>query len=73
MARDARVLVAEQLLPPAGVPSFAKVADLEMLVATDGRERTDAEFAALFAEAGLRLERCVPTLGPLQIIEAVNA
>jgi hypothetical protein len=25
-----------------GVPSFAKIADLEMLVATDGRERTDA-------------------------------
>ncbi len=73
MARDGRVLVAEQVLPPPGVPSFAKVADLEMLIATDGRERTDAEFAALFAEAGLRLERCVPTLGPLQILEAVHA
>lgn len=73
MARAARVLVLEQVLPPAGVPSFSKIADLEMLVATRGRERTDAEFAELFARAGLRLERCLPTLGPLQILEAVHA
>lgn len=73
MARGARVLVLEQVLPPAGVPSFSKIADLEMLVATHGRERTDAEFADLFAQAGLRLERCLPTPGPLQILEAVHA
>ena len=73
MAPGAKVLVVEQVLAPPGVPSFAKIADLEMLVATDGRERTDAEFGALFAEAGLRLERCLPTLGPLQILEAVHA
>lgn len=73
MAKHAKVLVFEQVLPPPGVPAFAKIADLEMLVATDGRERTDAEFGALFAEAGMRLERCLPTLGPLQILEAVHA
>jgi O-methyltransferase/methyltransferase family protein len=73
MAPGAKVLVLEQVLPPPGVPSFSKIADLEMLVATSGRERTDAEFAQLFAQAELRLARCVPTQGPLQIIEAVHA
>lgn len=69
-----RVLVIEQVVPPPGVPSFAKVLDIEMLVITDGgRERTEAEFAQLFARAGLRLTRVVPTQSPLSVIEAVKA
>jgi hypothetical protein len=38
-----------------------------------GRERTKKEFAALFAEAGLKLTRVVPTKGPLSIVEGVRA
>lgn len=69
-----KVLVLEQVVPPAGVPSFAKLLDMEMLVVTDGgRERTEAEFAALFVKAGLRLTRVVPTHSPLCVIEAVKA
>lgn len=74
MAKGGRVLVIEQILTPPGVPGFAKLLDLEMLVATEGgRERTDSELAALFAHAGLELTRCVPTESPVVIVEAAAA
>ena len=48
--------------------------DIEMLVMTvGGRERTEEEFAALFAASGLRLSRIVPTGRPIAVIEAVPA
>ncbi len=45
-----------------------------MLVANEeGRVRTEAEFRDLFAAAGLRLERVIPTASPNFILEAVAA
>jgi len=41
-----------------------------MLVVTGGIERTEAEYAALFAAAGLRLERVISTRQPISILEA---
>ena len=52
-------------------PHFAKWLDLEMLVFPGGRERTQAEFAALFEGAGFKLTRVVPTESPLCVIEAM--
>jgi len=46
--------------------------DINMLV-IGGRERTKNEFAAIFAEAGLKLTRVVPTKCPLSIVEGVRA
>ena len=58
MANDARVLVIEQELPHHDGWHIAKATDLEMLVDTGaGRERTRAEFEALFTRAGLRVTR----------------
>jgi hypothetical protein len=69
-----RVLLVEIVLPAPGVPSFGKLLDLEMLVMTDGgRERTESEYGALFAAAGLRLERIHPTRAPTSVIEAARA
>ncbi|MET0341658.1 MAG: methyltransferase [Polyangiales bacterium] len=66
-----RVLLVEMVVPPIGEPSFAKLLDLEMLVVADaGKERTEAEFGALLAQAGLRLTRVVPTASPVFVIEA---
>jgi hypothetical protein len=68
---NGRVILVEAPVPPPGTPSFAKLIDLEMLVMTDGgRERTEAEYRALFAEAGLKLEKILPTPRPLAVIEA---
>ena len=47
--------------------------DLEMLVMTSGgRERTAEEFGELFAAAGLRLTRVVPTAGAAFVLEAAR-
>ena len=74
LAPDGRILVVEQVIPPHGVPSLAKLIDVEMLVMTQGGyERTEAEFAELFGRAGLRLARVVPTESPVGVLEAVRA
>jgi hypothetical protein len=44
-----------------------------MLVRTGGRERTETEYRAFLAEAGLRLERIVPTGAAVSLVEAVLA
>ena len=42
-----------------------ELADMEMLVMTDGgRERTEDEYRSLFEAAGLRLTRVHPTSSP---------
>jgi hypothetical protein len=40
-----------------------------MLVVTGGRERTAEEFKELFARAGLKLRRILPTACPLGTVE----
>jgi hypothetical protein len=44
--------------------------DANMLVVTGGTERTEAEYAALFAAAGLRLERVISTGNAISVLEA---
>lgn len=67
-----RVLVIEHLVDADGSPVLWR--DLEMLVMTNGgRERTAAEFAALFARAGLALVRTIPTRSSVVILEGVVA
>jgi hypothetical protein len=73
MQRGGRVLVVEQIVPPWNEWSSIKFGDLEMLVLTHGRERTEAEFRALFTTAGLRLERIVPTASEVSILEGYAA
>ncbi|HET9957017.1 MAG TPA: methyltransferase [Polyangiaceae bacterium] len=74
MPSDARVLIAEQVLPPIGVAHFSKIMDVGVLVMTEGgRERTQAEHAALLESAGLVLVEVTPTPGPLSLVEARRA
>ncbi|WP_241266428.1 methyltransferase [Streptomyces scabichelini] len=64
-----RVLVPTLVLPEekdfSGLPEAQVMAlsDIEMMVLTDGRERTLAEYGRLFADAGLELGRAVPLPG----------
>jgi hypothetical protein len=74
LPRHGRVHVCEMVVSDEPGPSPAKMLDIEMLVMTvGGKERTAAEFAALFAGAGLRLGRIVPTSRPISVIEALPA
>src|SRR5579875_410600 len=63
MADHARVLLIETVVPGPGVPDFAKIQDIEMLVLFGSRERTASEYATLLERAGLRLRRVIPTTG----------
>jgi hypothetical protein len=72
MNEKGRVLVVDNVITPGNDPGWGKLVDIQMLI-IDGRERTKAEFAALFKEAGLKLTRVVPTKCPLSIVEGVRA
>jgi len=67
---NGRVLLLEGVVQPANAPDFSKILDLEMLMFPGGRERTAEEFSALFAGAGFRMTRIVPTASPVCVIEA---
>ena len=69
IAPGGRLCVIETVLPPGNAPSPAKLFDINMLVMAGGRERTEADYAALFAATGFRLLRVVPC-GPTDVIEA---
>jgi hypothetical protein len=65
-----KLLVVEIVIPPPGEPSFGRLLDLEMLMICDGKERSEAEYRELFAGAGFRMTRIVPTEAPVSVIEA---
>jgi hypothetical protein len=65
-----KLVLVEMVIPTEGGDPAAKLLDLEMMVLCDGKERTEAEYAALLAGAGYRLTRVVPTESPAGIIEA---
>ncbi|MEO3977676.1 methyltransferase [Streptomyces sp. CAU 1734] len=73
LAPGGRVLVIDAVVPPGNEPHQAKVLDLMMMTSLTGRERTEADFARLFAEAGLRLEEVVPTPAVASIVVAAAA
>jgi len=73
MAANGRVLLVEAVIQPGPATSFSKYVDLNMLVMTGGRERTEAEYRALLDSAGLRLTRIIPTHTEMSVIEAVQA
>jgi hypothetical protein len=68
-----KVILVEFVIDPGNEPSMSKWIDLEMLTMAGGRERTEAEYAELFAKAGLRLAQVVRTASPQCVIEAVKA
>ena len=71
MAPGAVVLLVERLIGEPNIGFLAAFSDLNMLVGPGGRERTEAEFDALFAAAGLRRSRTVPTTSGFAVVEAV--
>jgi SAM-dependent methyltransferase len=75
MKPGARLLLAEGVYPPridTSLPSRGAAAnDVNMLVATGGRQRSEEEFRALYAAAGFALEKIIPTPSPLCLVEGV--
>ena len=79
MKADGKVLIVEPVVPAQVKPSFALLgvvmSDLNMLMNTGGKERTEDEFASLLRSAGLEptgVSR-VPKPSTLSVIEATTA
>lgn len=68
-----RLLIVEGLYPERVDGSLeargAAANDVNMLVCTGGRQRSEAEFRSLFRSAGFELTRIVPTMARVAVIE----
>jgi hypothetical protein len=69
MTPDSRLLAVELVIDPDRSDELPYAMDLQMLVALGGKERTAAEFRALYDAAGLRLTRIIPTASMYCLIE----
>ena len=72
MTSRGRVAIVEMVIPDDRSATPAQLMDVNMLAILPGRERTQAEYTALLADAGLRFERLLPTHSPFQILEATR-
>ncbi len=73
MAKNGKLLLVERVISPGNEPSFGKLLDLQMLVVTGGRERTEAEYRTLLVSAGFRLASVIATESGESVIEGVCA
>ena len=73
MNAGGRVLLVESVIAEGNTHDFGMLMDIEMLVSPGGKERTLKEYEELFAQAGLRMTRILPTKSAYCIIEAVSA
>ena len=69
MPANGRLILVDCVVPETDEPHFSKFIDLNMLVMTGGKERTEKEFEELLAAAGFKLLRVIPTELPTSIVE----
>lgn len=70
---NGKLILVDCVVPETDEPHFSKFIDLNMLVMTGGKERTEREFAELLAAARFKLLRVIPTDLPTSIVEAEPA
>jgi len=68
-----KLLVVDNVIQPGNDFAPGKFLDLQMLIFPGGCERTEKQFRELFAAAGWRLNRVIPTDVPESIVEGVPA
>lgn len=72
LPENGKLILIEAVVPATSEPHFSKFIDLNMLVMTGGRERTEEEFRELYDASGFRLTRIVPTESPFSVIDGVK-
>ncbi len=65
-----RLLIVDCVVPENSDPHLSKWLDIEMLLMPGGRERTEAEWRTLLAQAGLEIARIIPMQAAESLIEA---
>jgi SAM-dependent methyltransferase len=77
MGSGGKLLILEGIYPPRIDTSDASVGaasnDVNMLVCTGGRQRSESEFRTLLETSGFRLTRIIPTPARISVIEALPA
>jgi hypothetical protein len=68
-----KLILVEAVVPATSEPHFSKFIDLNMMIMTGGRERTESQFRKLYEDSGFTLTRIVPTESPFSVIEGVKA
>ncbi|SMD25740.1 methyltransferase [Kibdelosporangium aridum] len=71
IAPDGKVLVIEYVLNENNERHIGNIIDLWLLLLLGAKERTLPQYTELFAKAGLKVVRAVPTSSPVSIIEAI--
>jgi O-methyltransferase domain len=71
MHAGARLLVIERIVPLGNEPHESKFMDLNMLIVTGGRERTEHEYRALFERSGLRLDQITDTRSEASVLQVI--
>jgi O-methyltransferase/methyltransferase family protein len=67
--REARVFIAEYVVPDPATPHFAKLFDVHMMTWGTGRERTSEEYAALLEHAGWSYQGTLhPSAGTIAVV-----
>ncbi len=69
MTENGKLLLVEAVVPRGSEPHFSKFIDLNMLVMTGGRERTENEYRMLLETSGFKLTSIIPTESPMSVIE----
>ena len=76
MGPNGKLLIVEGVYPPridqSDLSRGAAANDVNMLVSTGGRQRSEAEFRALYDASGFKLTRIVPTAARVCVIEGVR-
>jgi hypothetical protein len=73
MSMNAQLLVIEDIVCGPNVPCRAKIADIQMLARTGGRNRTESEYRELLSAGGFNTRRVIPLTDGLAVIQAVRA
>lgn len=71
IAEGGKILLVETVLSGKDEPALARLNDLNMLVLTRGRERTEDEFSKLLAYSGFELKQVIPVQPMTCVVEAV--
>jgi hypothetical protein len=67
---EGRLLVIDHVVPVGATPDFDTfMGDVHMFATLGGKERTEAEFRALFGRAGFGLSRILPVTSGLSLLE----
>jgi hypothetical protein len=72
-ATDAKVFIAEYVVPDPDTPHFAKLFDIHMMCWGTGRERTSTEYAALLEQAGWKyVDTWFPASKAMGVVEGMK-